>query len=168
MARDGCLCVGDSAKLLGVSRQTIHDRIKSGRYRAEKIPRGKRAYYEIPIEDLRQDIEASKAEAKEDEAPSTRGGGEMRRMADQQILEHLKTMWQSHGDLVRLMEKQLEVKEERIKRLEDRVDMVYADLKAEREKRDQERKDSAAGGTLHVSDGSDPAEESEEAQASPD
>jgi hypothetical protein len=161
MARDGYLCVGDSAKLLGVSRQTIHDRIKSGRYRAEKIPKGKRAYYEVPIEDFRQDIEVNRSEANKDEEVSgTRGRDEMRYMADQQILEHLKTMWQSHGDLVRLMEKQLEVKEERIKYLEQYVETLYADLKAEREKRDQERKD---GKTLHVSEGDCSEEEPEEA-----
>jgi hypothetical protein len=139
MARDGYLCVGDASRLLGVSRQSVHDRIKSGRYRATLTEEGNRKYYEIPIEDIRQDLKSEDFQ----ERPFT---GHplpvdlLRRESDQQLISQLRAMWHSHGDLVRLLEKQLEVKDRRIARLEERVDVLYDDLKAEREKRDGDDK----------------------------
>lgn len=40
--------VSEAAKILGVSRQAIHNRIKSGKYPAQKVIDGVQEYYEIP------------------------------------------------------------------------------------------------------------------------
>lgn len=136
MARDGYLSVGDAAKLLGLTRQGVHARINAGRYRKEEVLEegSKQKRYEIPVEDIRQDLPAGEGEE--------RIGGELeeklnnaalmpRRREDFEVISagaealkeiraQLQATWQINGDVVRLLERQLELKDQSLVNMEVR------------------------------------------------
>lgn len=151
MARDGYLTVGDAAKLLGITRQGVHARMKAGRYRREEILEegAKQKRYEIPIEDIRQDLpgeEEAQTIGEELEQrlttlpPRRRGDLELITAgaeAIKEIRDQLQATWRINGDVVRLLERQLEIKDQYLIDMEVRcknLEKYIADVLEEREK----------------------------------
>lgn len=56
MVREGYISVTDAAKILGISRQTIHNRLKADRYRYQSVVTGKQERYEILEEDILAEV----------------------------------------------------------------------------------------------------------------
>lgn len=170
MPRDGYLGVGDAAKLLGVSRQTVHNRIQAGRYRGDKVLDGKQERFEIPVEDVRQDLTTGSPGTEEirqfrqyiDESAS--GIGELpfgerredkqavlelmvaRRDALEQVADHLEGVWKINGDVVRLLERQLEKKDQMIESMAGLIYKLEAEIERNTERILSLRQESESAG----------------------
>jgi excisionase family DNA binding protein len=70
--------VGEAAKLLGVHRNTIHHRIKSGRISAHKVLEGDREIYRIERDSL--DVGRTSADVRTFDAQRTTAGEALSRM----------------------------------------------------------------------------------------
>lgn len=123
MAREGFATVSEAAKLVGLSRVTIHNRIKSGHYNAERIRQGKREWYEIPLSELHKDLDDP---IHQDDATDAAGEPTATFTGFVNLMAGVK---EQNSDIVRILEEQLRVKdtqiadaEARARRLEERLE----------------------------------------------
>jgi predicted RNase H-like nuclease (RuvC/YqgF family) len=127
MTREGYLTVGEAATLLGISRQAVHDRIRTGKYpRAEKVVDGKQERYEIP----RDDVLAEVAELSSGhQVLQVRSELDTSKTADLSrylwaTLEMIETQNTGKDQIIAMLEKQLDAAESRTRRLEKELEEV--------------------------------------------
>lgn len=89
--------VGEAAKLLGVHRNTIHNRIKNGRIRAHKVIEGDREIYRIERDSL--DVGRTSADVRTLDAQRTTAGEELSRMIATRLDEIVRDYTHQLGDL---------------------------------------------------------------------
>jgi excisionase family DNA binding protein len=89
--------VGEAAKLLGVHRNTIHNRIKNGRIRAHKVIEGDREVYRIERDSL--DVGRTSADVRTLDAQRTTAGEELSRMIATRLDEIVRDYTHQLGDL---------------------------------------------------------------------
>jgi excisionase family DNA binding protein len=89
--------VGEAAKLLGVHRNTIHNRIKNGRIRAHKVIEGDREVYRIERDSL--DVGRTSADVRTLDAQRTTAGEELSRVIASRLDEIVRDYTQQLGDL---------------------------------------------------------------------
>jgi excisionase family DNA binding protein len=89
--------VGEAAKLLGVHRNTIHNRIKNGRIRAHKVIEGDREVYRIERDSL--DVGRTSADVRTLDAQRTMAGEELSRMIATRLDEIVRDYTHQLGDL---------------------------------------------------------------------
>jgi excisionase family DNA binding protein len=88
---------GEAAKLLGVHRNTIHNRIKNGRIRAHKVIEGDREVYRIERDSL--DVGRTSADVRTLDAQRTTSGEELSRMIATRLDEIVRDYTHQLGDL---------------------------------------------------------------------
>jgi excisionase family DNA binding protein len=123
------VAVGEAAKLLGVHRNTVHHRIKSGRLRAHKVIEGDREVYRIERDSLglgRTDTLLHTIGAQRQNMPSTD--------IAQVIVDRLERVMQGYTSELGDVREQLG--EERAKRqqAEEEASRLREELEAERSK----------------------------------
>jgi excisionase family DNA binding protein len=89
--------VGEAAKLLGVHRNTIHNRIKNGRIGAHKVIEGDREVYRIERDSL--DVGRTSADVRTLDAQRTTAGEELSRMIATRLDEIVRDYTHQLGDL---------------------------------------------------------------------
>jgi excisionase family DNA binding protein len=89
--------VGEAAKLLGVHRNTIHNRIKNGRIKAHKVLEGDREVYRIERDSL--DVGRTSADVRTLDAQRTTVGEELSRMIATHLDEIVRDYTHQLGDL---------------------------------------------------------------------
>ena len=89
--------VGEAAKLLGVHRNTIHNRIKNGRIRAHKVIEGDRDVYRIERDSL--GVGRTSADVRTLDAQRTTTGEELSRMIATRLDEIVRDYTHQLGDL---------------------------------------------------------------------
>ena len=89
--------VGEAAKLLGVHRNTIHNRIKNGRIKAHKVIEGDREVYRIERDSL--DVGRTSADVRTLDAQRTTAGEELSRMIATRLDEIVRDYTHQLGDL---------------------------------------------------------------------
>ncbi len=89
--------VGEAAKLLGVHRNTVHNRIKSGRITAHKVVEGEREIYRIERDSL--GVGRTSANGRTLDAQRTMAGEELSRMIATRLDEIVRDYTHQLGDL---------------------------------------------------------------------
>jgi excisionase family DNA binding protein len=89
--------VGEAAKLLGVHRNTIHNRIKKGRIKAHKVLEADREVYRIERDSL--DVGRTSADVRTLDAQRTMAGEELSRMIATRLDEIVRDYTHQLGDL---------------------------------------------------------------------
>jgi excisionase family DNA binding protein len=120
--------VGEAAKLLGVHRNTVHNRIKAGRIRAHKVIEGDREIYRIELESL--GVGRTSADVHNKGAQRTTEGQEIAHV----IAHRLETIVQGYAQELGDVRERLG--EERAKRIrsEEENERLRGELEAERSK----------------------------------
>src|SRR5215203_1776406 len=91
------LTVGEAAKLLGIHRNTIHYRIKTGRIKAHKVVEGEREVYRVERDSL--GIERTNAHVHTLDAQRTTASEELSRMIATRLDEIVRDYTHQLGDL---------------------------------------------------------------------
>jgi excisionase family DNA binding protein len=89
--------VGEAAKLLGVHRNTVHNRIKNGRIRAHKVLEGDREVYRIERDSLNVGRTSAAVRTLDAQRPTT--GEELSRMIATRLDEIVRDYTHQLGDL---------------------------------------------------------------------
>jgi excisionase family DNA binding protein len=89
--------VGEAAKLLGVHRNTVHNRIKNGRITAHKVLEGDREVYRIERDSL--EVGRTGADVRTLDAQRTTAGEELSRMIATRLDEIVRDYTQQLGGL---------------------------------------------------------------------
>jgi excisionase family DNA binding protein len=89
--------VGEAAKLLGVHRNTIHNRIKNGRIKAHKIVEADREVYRVERDSL--DVGRTSADVRTFDAQRTTASEEFSRMIATRLDEIVRDYTHELGDL---------------------------------------------------------------------
>jgi excisionase family DNA binding protein len=89
--------VGEAAKLLGVHRNTVHNRIKNGRIRVHKVLEGDREVYRIERDSL--GVGRTSADVRTLDAQRTTAGEEFSRMIATRLDEIVRDYTQELGGL---------------------------------------------------------------------
>jgi excisionase family DNA binding protein len=89
--------VGEAAKLLGVHRNTVHNRIKKGCIRAHKVLEGDREVYRIERDSL--DVGRTSADVRTLDAQRTTAGEELSRIIATRLDEIVRDYTHQLGDL---------------------------------------------------------------------
>jgi excisionase family DNA binding protein len=89
--------VGEAAKLLGVHRNTVHNRIKNGRITAHKVLEGDREVYRIERDSL--EVGRTSADVRTLDAQRTTAGEELSRMIATRLDEIVRDYTQQLGGL---------------------------------------------------------------------
>jgi excisionase family DNA binding protein len=89
--------VGEAARLLGVHRNTIHNRIKKRRIRAHKVIEGDREVYRIERDSL--DVVRTSADVRTLDAQRTTAGEELSRMIATRLDKIVRDYTHELGDL---------------------------------------------------------------------
>jgi excisionase family DNA binding protein len=89
--------VGEAAKLLGVHRNTVHNRIKKGRIRAHKVLEDDREIYRVERDSL--DVGRTSADVRTLDAQRTTAGEELSRMIAARLDEIVRDYTRQLGDL---------------------------------------------------------------------
>jgi excisionase family DNA binding protein len=88
--------VGEAAKLLGVHRNTVHNRIKNGRITAHKVLEGDREVFRIERDSL--EVGRTSADVRTLDAQRTTAGEELSRMIATRLDEIVRDYTQEWGD----------------------------------------------------------------------
>jgi excisionase family DNA binding protein len=89
--------VGEAANLLGIHRNTVHNRIKSGRITAHKVVEGEREIYRIERDSL--GVGRTSADVRTLDAQRTTAGEELSRMIATRLDEIVRDYTHQLGDL---------------------------------------------------------------------
>jgi excisionase family DNA binding protein len=89
--------VGEAAKLLGIHRNTVHHRIKSGRITAHKVVEGEREVYRVERDSL--GVGRTSAYVRTLDAQRTTAGEELSRMIATRLDEIVRDYTHQLGDL---------------------------------------------------------------------
>jgi excisionase family DNA binding protein len=119
--------VGEAAKLLGVHRNTIHNRIKSGRIRAHKVVEAEREVYRIERDSL--DVGRTRADVHTLDAQRTMASEELARIIAGRLDAIVRDYGQQLGDLREELggeRARREVAEERVADLEAEIETLRA------------------------------------------
>ena len=127
--------VGEAAKLLGVHRNTVHNRIKNGRIKAHKVLEGDREVYRIERDSL--DVGRTSADVRTLDAQRTTTGEELSRMIATHLDEIVRDYTHQLGDL------REELGAERVRRemAESTLREGMAEERRRREEAERERDD---------------------------
>lgn len=123
MSRKGYISVNDAAKLLGISRQSVHNRRKAGRYRAEEILTGKQKHYELLEEDVLKDVEEPSSEYQLDTKSESLDSPEVADLSRYLwgTLELVEKQLTGRDQIIATLTQQLETKDQTITRLQEAV-----------------------------------------------
>jgi excisionase family DNA binding protein len=127
--------VGEAAKLLGVHRNTIHNRIKNGRIRAHKVIEGDREVYRIERDSL--DVGRTSADVRTLDAQRTTAGEELSRMIATRLDEIVRDYTHQLGDL----REELGAERARREMAETTLHEGMAEQRRRREEAERERDD---------------------------
>jgi excisionase family DNA binding protein len=127
--------VGEAAKLLGVHRNTIHNRIKNGRIRAHKVIEGDREVYRIERDSL--DVGRTSADVRTLDAQRTTTGEELSRMIATRLDEIVRDYTHQLGDL----REELGAERARREMAETTLHKGMAEERRRREEAERERDD---------------------------
>jgi excisionase family DNA binding protein len=120
------ITVGEAARLLGVHRNTVRNRIKDGRIIAHKVLEGEREVYRIDADSL--GIERTSAGVHNKVAQRTTSGGDVVQL----LMHRINTAMQEVGDL----REQLGEERGRRLRVEEENEQLRQELEALREPRE--------------------------------
>jgi excisionase family DNA binding protein len=127
--------VGEAAKLLGVHRNTVHNRIKNGRIRAHKVLEGDREVYRIERDSL--DVRRTSADVRTLDAQRTTAGEELSRMIAPRLDEIVRDYTHQLGDL----REELGAERARREMAETTLHKGMAEERRRREEAERERDD---------------------------
>jgi excisionase family DNA binding protein len=127
--------VGEAAKLLGVHRNTVHNRIKNGRIRAHKVLEGDREVYRIERDSL--DVRRTSADVRTLDAQRTTAGEELSRMIATRLDEIVRDYTHQLGDL----REELGAERARREMAETTLHKGMAEERRRREEAERERDD---------------------------
>lgn len=123
MTREGYISVGEAATLLGVSRQTVHNRLKAGKYRYESVLEGKQERYDVLEEDVRADIKEPSSghqlAVKPERLDSPHVADLSRYLWG--TLEIIEKQLQGKDQIIATLEKESERKDKTIERLQEAI-----------------------------------------------
>ena len=91
------MTVGEAAKLLGIHRNTVHHRIKSGRITAHKVVEGEREVYRVERDSL--GVGRTSADVRTLDAQRTTASEELARMIATRLDEIVRDYTHQLGDL---------------------------------------------------------------------
>jgi excisionase family DNA binding protein len=123
--------VGEAAKLLGIHRNTVHHRIKSGRIRAHKVLEGDREVYRIERDSLGiEDVGRTSADVRTLDAQRPITGEALAQLLSVKLEEIVQ------GHALELGDVREQLGEERAKRqhAEEEAERLRTELEAERSK----------------------------------
>jgi excisionase family DNA binding protein len=127
--------VGEAAKLLGVHRNTVHHRIKSGRIIAHKVVEGEREIYRIERDSL--GVGRTSADVRTLDAQRTTAGEELSRMIAARLDEIVRDYTHEVGDL----REELGAERARREMAESTLQEGMAEERRRREEAERERDD---------------------------
>jgi excisionase family DNA binding protein len=122
------LSVGEAAKLLGVHRNTVHHRIKTGRIKAHKVLEADREVYRIEADSL--GLGRTSADVRTLDAQRTMAGQELAIALGSRLDEIV----QGHAQELGAVREQLGIEKGRREKLEEENERLRAALEAERSK----------------------------------
>ena len=120
------ITVGEAAKLLGVHRNTVRNRIKDGRIKAHKVIEGEREIYRIDANSL--DVGRTSADVHNKVAQRTTSGGDVVQMLVHRIDSLMQVYAQQMGDI----REQLGEERGRRMRAEEEAERLREELQAQR------------------------------------
>jgi excisionase family DNA binding protein len=121
--------VGEAAKLLGVHRNTVHNRFKAGRIKAHKVIEGDKEVYRID----RDSLDVGRTEAVEHHSDAQRTGGEGQELA-QAIAHSLEVIVQGYTSELGDVREQLGEERAKGERAEEENRRLREELEDERSK----------------------------------
>ncbi len=124
------LTVGEAAKLLGVHRNTVHHRIKTGRIKAHKVLEADREVYRIERDSL--DVRRTRADVHTLDAQRTTAGEELARMIATRLDEIVRDYMEQLG----AVREELGAERARRQMAEERATKLEAENQALREARE--------------------------------
>jgi len=120
------ITVGEAAKLLGVHRNTVRNRIKDGRIKAHKVIEGEREIYRIAANSL-EDVRTS-TDVHNKVAQRTTSGGDVVQM----LVHRIDQLMQDYNQQVGNLREQLGEERGRRMRAEEEAERLREELQAQR------------------------------------
>lgn len=123
MSREGYISVSDAAKLLDISRQSVHNRLHAGKYRAEKVLDGKQERYELLREDVERDAQESSSGHQLDVKPEALDSPHVADLSRYLwgTLEIIEKQLSGKDQIIAALEKDSERKDQTIERLQEAI-----------------------------------------------
>ncbi len=125
--------VGEAAQILGIHRNTVHHRIKTGRLRAHKVVEGEREVYRIERDSL--GIGRPSADVHTLDAQRPMPAQDVAKM----LMDRLEDIVQGYAIKLGDMREQLGIERTKRQQAEEELERLQADIEAEREEARKER-----------------------------